>query len=186
MALLAQSEIWPIHTVRLLHGQVQLSYLWNFYLPGSDQTLDRNVQFTARSVEMPGIAMKSETYNVGGEERYYLAGFKRGGSVRAEFLELEGGVIDRFFRDWFDQVDPLTKEVSKFRRTRNPKGIAGAVGGYGRDATIQILNRAGIITEVFEFRGLIPVSLSPYRFSYEESGPLIVSVEMMTDEVRRV
>ncbi len=187
MALLRQSLTWPIHTARGLHATVQRSFLWQLYLNDENGALSYNIMLLGQRASIPGIEIDRMTYSVGGLENYALGKSRRGGVVSLSLLETEGLEVERFFRDWFNDVDvPVVGEEGLVSRVRTPKGDGSAGSGHARRGLFQLFTRARTVSAEFELLRLMPLRLGKHQFSYEGSGPMILPVELVCDEVRRV
>jgi len=189
VALLTQSTTWPIHVIRALLEKAQLVYLWQFVIPDESGTLDPDMRMLVQSVSVPGIEVDHEAYSIGGQEYYHLQQERRGGIVTANFVEIEGDYVDRFMRNWFEQVSPLSGEVGgndPLNRYRAPKGVGGDLAGYKRDAMVSVYSRDEAKQAEYKLINLVPKKVGDYEFSYETSGIKTVPVQMLCDESRRV
>lgn len=186
MALLGQSAVWPIVRARQLHSQAQMQYQWRFFIPDSlSSTYDLDLSLLAQDVSFPGIEADRETYHVGQLEFYRIGATRRGGTVTATFIEVEGGYVDQFFRDWFEQVDPeidtTTQNGLVFSRARRP------LYQFARTALVQLVDKNLVTGAQFRLQKLIPIRMQPYAsLSYAGTGPVMMTVEMACDEVRRL
>jgi hypothetical protein len=177
--------------IRALLEQAQLLYLWQFVIQDEFGVLDSNLRFLVQSITIPGIEIDHEAYSVGGLENYYLTQERRGGVITANFVEIEGDYVDRFMRNWLDQVSPLSGEVSAQganveTRYRAPKGVGSDLTGYVRDASVYVYGRDETQLAQYKMLQLIPKKVGEYEFSYENSGIKMVPVQMLCNEVRRV
>ncbi len=187
MALLRQSQTWPVHSVRDLHSKAQLSYLWQLDLPDENDSTDRDMMFLAQRMSFPGIEIDRQKYSVGGQEHYHLGASRRGGIISATFLEIEGGKVDKFFRDWFNLVDAISQEIVVESHFRSPKGKGYTKGGgHSRSGFVKQLTRLGTVSVEWALLGILPLRIGRYELAYEGSGALLLPVEMTCDEVRRV
>jgi len=179
VAVLVQGVTWPIVSIRDLHSRAQVHHLWQFHVSDEANAFSRNLMFLCQSMQIPGWDFVRDTYNVGGVERYSLGNVKRGGLLSADFIEVEGGLVEKFFRDWLDQVevrDPAAIADLKYRASMSKYSRAARAVRYNRDHT------SGI---VHEFVTLLPVKMGEPRRT-AVSGPALIQVEMSCDEVRRV
>ena len=84
MAVLNQSELWPIHSARRLHDKAQQDFLWQFFIADvAPPVPNEDLMMLAQSVSLPPIAFEKKAYKVGGQEKYYLGNSTRGGPVTA-------------------------------------------------------------------------------------------------------
>ncbi len=186
MALLGrEGPIWPIHSARKLHTQAQLSYLWQFEVDDQVSGINREMLLLVQDVTIPGYVIEAVPFNVAETEWYRSGRSKRGGVVSATFLEIEGGAVDRFFRNWLDQIDPVDQTSTMKARYRAPQGrVFGQ--GFLRDAALQVYRRSGGLSCNFALKRLRPQKVGGYKFGYNDSGPMMIPVEMVCDEVERV
>jgi len=180
MAILSQSPVWPVHKARRLHSQAQLSHLWHFMMDDENGGAAGDIWLLAQSLNLPGLEMNSITYQVGTMERYFLTTQKRGGAVTASFLELEGGLVDGFFRRWLDQASPLVPGLEM-------AGIRYSGVKYSRNPKVHLLDRNQQISLEFQLIGLLPKKLgTASTLTYNSRNVLTIPVEMVCDEVRRL
>lgn len=185
MAILSESRLWPIHSARRLHDQAQQGFLWQFSLTDVFPRLDEDTSMLAQTCTMPGEKFDQKSYFVAGQEQYYLGDSHLGGSVSARFLETEGGKVDRFFRTWAATTDVPTPGIGRVNRWRRPKGFGDGVTGSSRSAIVRLITRGGRVGVEFWLTQLQLLEFGPYELSYESTGPLILSVTMLCDEVIR-
>jgi hypothetical protein len=189
MALLGESEIWPVNKARELHSKAQLSHTWRFMINDVVGGIDGTLYMLAKSLSLPGIEMNHITYNVGTMEKYFQTTAKRGGVVTANFLEIEGGYVDGFFRTWMGLLNPLDPR----RIAYGIRSVAGSIGGgFGKTAfgfapTVELLKRDGSVSMSFILFNLRPKKLgTATTLTYENKSVLTIPVEMVCDEVRRI
>jgi len=189
MAVLKQSELWPIHSARRLHDQAQQSFMWQFLISGAVPAPDEEMMLLAQSCSIPPIAFERKSFKVNGQEKYYLGQATRGGAVNVTFVEVEGGKVDTFFRLWANMIDvPLTgadRAAGVLNRWRRGKGFGDGLTGYARYGIVRLLKRDGSTGVEFVLSRLLLTKFAGYNLSYEGSGPLTLSVEMSCDDVVR-
>ena len=186
MAILNQSSVFPIGRARALHQAAQRQYQWRFFLDESgDNVKDLDMSMLVQELTLPGINCDREAYNVGQLEFYHLGVTRRGGPVSATFIEIEGGIVDRYFRDWFEQVDPQLADTVDggivLSRGRQP------IHTYARSAIVHLLKRDNTIGAQFKLSKLLPVRMGSYSaLSYAGTGQVQLQVEMACDQVVRM
>lgn len=186
MAVLKESEPWKIHSARRLHDQAQQAYMWQFYMLGFPPLLDEDMMMLAQSCTIPGFSFEKKSYNVAGQEQYYLGGKSmRGGDVNVRFLETEGGKVDTFFRLWANLIDVPSPETLRVSRWRRGRGFGEAVSGHARSALVRLVKRDGTVGVELLLTRLQLVEFSGYDLNYADSRPLILPVKMTCDDVIR-
>lgn len=185
MAVLKESELWPIHSARRLHDKAQQGFLWKFFMTGAVPSLDRDMVMLAESCSLPGISFDQKSFVVAGQEQYYQGKSKRGGTVSARFVETEGGKVDTFFRLWANLTDVPAAEILRFSRWRRPQGFGDGVSGHARTALVRLIKRNGDVGVEFVVVRLRLVQFGGYELSYADSKPLVLPVTMVCDDVIR-
>lgn len=196
MAVLGQSELWPIHSARRLHDKAQQEFLWQFFISGAIPVPNEDMMLLTQSCSIPAMQFSSKEYVVGGQEKYYLSGpSKRGGQVNATFLETEDGKVDAFFRIWANEIDlpdvTVTKATDKvgigasISRGRRGKGYGDGVTGHSRYGLLRMVKRDGTIGVEFLLTRLQLVSFGERTLDYGRSGALTLSAQMTCDDVVR-
>ena len=186
MAILKESDLWPIHSARRLHDQAQQGFLWQFLLTGVLPQFDADMKLLAQSCSIPGIRFDKKNFTVGGQEQYYLGKSRRGGEVSATFLETEGAKVDTFFRLWANLIDIPTTEIVRTSRWRRGEGFGDGVSGHARTAMVRLIKRNGEVAVELALVRLRLVDYGGYdSLNYSESKPLTLSVKMVCDDVIR-
>lgn len=192
MAVLNQSELWPIHSARGLHDKAQQEFLWQFFISGAIPIPNEDMMLLAQSVTLPPMTFEQKSYQVAGEEKYYLGNAKRGGAVSARFLETEDGKVDTFFRLWNNEVaypspglSSLTRKETAIGRARRGKGFGDGITGHSRYGLLRMLKRDGSVGVELLLIRLQLLSFGARELKYDGTGPLILSVEMTCDDVVR-
>jgi hypothetical protein len=172
-----------------------LSYLWQFSLPGAFGNIREDLTMLAVSCVIPARERPQQEYSVGGQTMAHLGGTRRGGLVTAKFIEVEGGLVDLFFRAWDAQIDtpeigslvltPTGASVIAKGYSRNAQGGVSGVGGYSRNALVTLYRRSGSESMQLSLRGLKLVSFGGYNLTYEGSSAAVVDVSMWCDSIER-
>jgi hypothetical protein len=187
VALLDAAWVWPIVRARQLHAHTQMQYQWRFFMPSTiaGNGYDTDMSILSQEVSFPGIDVDKETFNIGQLELYRLGMVRRGGSVTATFLEVEGNYVDRYFRDWFEEID----STQKTHTTKGPvvSRARAPIYKFARQADVQMILKNSARGPMFRLKKLLPVKIQSYSsLNYEGMGPLKVSVEMVCNEVERI
>ncbi len=185
MAVLKESDPWPIHSARRLHDKAQQAYLWQFYMTGIIPQLNEDMMMLAQAVTIPGFSWTQKSYKVAGQEQYYQGDAKRGGVISARFIETEGGDVDTFFRAWANLIDIPSPGIVGISRWRRGRGFGDGVTGHARTGIARLMKRNGEVSVEFVLTRLQLIKFGGYDLSYGTSGPLIVTIEMTCDDVIR-
>lgn len=194
MAVLKESELWKIHSARRLHDSAQQAYMWQLMLPDAVPRPNEDMMMLSQACKLPGFSFEQKTYSVAGQEQYYPGGAKRGGPFNVRFIEVEGGLVDQFFRTWANSMDfPLSLEAPvgaasggvSFTRWRRAKGFGDGITGHSRTATVRVITRDGAVGSEFFIVRVQLQTYGGYDLSYESSGHLIVPVTLTCDDVIR-
>ncbi len=181
--------LFEIDRVRSLHSQAQLEYLWKIsVIPAKDDPLTwqwalLNVPLLATQVSFPGVDVEIVPFQAGGVERYTLGKIKRGGPVSISFIETESSIVEDFFRQWlhhadFDPMLPFSLLKSQYHsKIRQPRQE------YARDMKVKLYARNNTANQTYTLRDVLPQKIGPYEKTYDRSGPMIIPIGFVCDEV---